>query len=73
MKSVADKAYRFTWNGRRGLALKRMPETKTNNCQIRNELGITSMRSKIEEGTGTDWTRTAHAQNQDSEKNRIRT
>ena len=48
MQSVVDKAYRHIWNGGRGLALIRMQETSTNSYQIRKELGIPSIRCKIE-------------------------
>ena len=48
-QSVVDKAYRYIWNDGRGSALIRMEQTGTNSYQIRKELGISSVRQKIEQ------------------------
>ena len=47
LQSVADRCYRFIWNNGKGMALIRMQE-KTNTYEIRRQLNITSIRTKIE-------------------------
>ena len=48
LQSVADKAYRFVWNSGRGLTLIRMQEEQVNMYEIRHQLGIDSIRQKVE-------------------------
>ena len=48
MQSIADKCYRRIWNNGKGLALIRMEQEHVNMFDVRNELGITSMRTKVE-------------------------
>ena len=48
LQSVADRCYRFIWNNGKGMALIRMQEEKTNSYEIRRQLNITSIRTKIE-------------------------
>ena len=45
---MADKCYRLVWSGGRGQPLKRMKEFDVNMFDVRNELGITFLRTKIE-------------------------
>ena len=48
LQSVADRCYRFIWNYGKGMALIIMQEEKTNRYEIRRQLNITSIRTKIE-------------------------
>ena len=45
---VADIAYRKVWNNGKGLALYRMQKEGVNSFEIRRQLGITSIRQKME-------------------------
>ena len=48
LQSVVDKSYRRIWNNGQGLALKRMERERVNMFQVRNDVEITSLRTKIE-------------------------
>ena len=48
LQSVADRCYRFIWNNGKSRALIRMQEEKTNSYEVRRQLNITSIRTKIE-------------------------
>ena len=51
MQSVPDNANRWIWNHKRGLAKLRMQKEHVNTYEIRGQLGIASMRAKIETRT----------------------
>ena len=51
MQSVPDNAYRGIWNHKRGLAKLRMQKEHVNAYEIKGQLGIASMRIKIETRT----------------------
>ena len=51
MQSVPDNAYRWIWNHKRGLAKLRMQKEHVDAYEIRGQLGIASMRTKIETRT----------------------
>ena len=48
LQRVADIAYRNVWNNGKGLALYRMQKEGVNSFEIRRQLGITSIRQKME-------------------------
>ena len=47
-QSVADRAYRFVWNNGKPLTLIRMQNEGVNSYEIRRQLNIESIRTKIE-------------------------
>ena len=47
MQNVLDNAYRWIWNHKRGLAKLRMQKEHVNAYEIRGQLGIASMLTKI--------------------------
>ena len=51
LQTVVDKAYQLIWNNGKGLALIRMEQEKTNMWEVRRQLQIKSIRTKIETRT----------------------
>ena len=47
-QSVLNRFYRYIWNNGKGLPLVRMQEEGVNGYEVRRQLGITSIRSKVE-------------------------
>ena len=47
-QSVVDRFYRYIWNNGKGLPLVRMQEEGVNGYEVRRQLGITSIRSRVE-------------------------
>ena len=48
LQSIADRCYRFVWNNGKAGALLRMQNEGINSFQIRKDLGIESIRTKVE-------------------------
>ena len=48
IQSIVDKASRFVWNNGKGQTLMRMQYESVNIYEIRRQLGIVSVRTKIE-------------------------